>query len=321
MVSLDSCLKQIKSAAIAGHVRPDGDSVGSCLAVFNYITDNFPDIRADLYLEPVPEKFSFLKNSDRILDPDTADTSVTYDIFFSLDCGDAERLGKAYTFFKSAEHTVCVDHHITNSSFADVNEVHPGASSTAELIYRMMDPEKVTEEIAECLYTGIALDTGIFRYPCTSPETMRIAGELMAKGIPYPEIIDKVYYIRTYPQQRIRGKAFEGARLYLGGACIVSVITKADMDECGASHEDLDEIVSELRSTAGVEVSVFLYESGDGYKISLRSASRVDVARIAQKFGGGGHARAAGASAGSDPGEILAELLPLIEEGLCITES
>ncbi len=321
MVSLDSCLEQIRSAAIAGHVRPDGDSVGSCLAVFNYITDNFPDIRADLYLEPIPEKFSFLKNADRILDPDAADTSVSYDVFFSLDCGDEERLGKAYPFFESAKHTVCVDHHLTNSSFADVNEVHPEASSTAELIYRMMDADRVTREIAECLYTGIALDTGIFRYPCTSPETMRIAGELMAKGIPYPEIIDRVYYIRTYPQQRIRGKAFEDSRLYLNGECIVSVITKADMDECGAVHEDLDEIVSELRSTAGVEVSVFLYESDDGYKISLRSASRVDVAAIAKKFGGGGHARAAGASAGSDPDKILSELLPLIEEGLCTTES
>ncbi len=312
MVTLDSCLDGIETAAIAGHIRPDGDSVGACLAVYNYLLDNYPDIQADLYLDPIPGKFSFLKNADRIKDPDKADQSRTYDVFFSLDCGDEGRLGAAYAFFSTAAHTVCVDHHITNSSFAEINEVHPDASSTAELIYKMMDADRITEPIAACLYVGIALDTGIFRYPCTSPETMRIAGELMAKGIPYPEIIDEIYYIRTYPQQRIRGKAFAGSRLFLDGACIVSVVTKEDMADCGATPEDLDEIVSELRSTAGVEVSVFLYETDDGYKISLRSASRVDVAAIAKKFGGGGHARAAGASSDRSPEKILEELIPLI---------
>ncbi len=314
MISLESCLERISSAAIAGHVRPDGDSVGSCLAVYNYIVDCRPDIRVDLYLETIQDKFSFLKNADRILDPDTADPNRVYDVFFSLDCGDADRLGAAYQFFRTAKHTVCVDHHITNSSFADLNEVHPEASSTSELIYRMMDEKGITEPIAECLYVGIALDTGIFRYPCTSPETMRIAGDLMARGIPYPDILDRIFYIRTYPQQKIRGKAFADARLYLNGACIVSVIRKIDMENCGATAEDLDEIVSELRSTSGVEVSVFLYETEEGYKISLRSASYVDVARIAQTFGGGGHARAAGASAGEDPEEILEKLLPLVAE-------
>ncbi len=320
MVSLDSCLEHITSAAVAGHVRPDGDSVGSCLAVYNYIIDNYPDIRVDIYLEPIPDKFSFLKNADHIKDPDAADGTGMYDVFFSLDCGDEERLGAAFSFFRTAGKTVCIDHHVTNSSFADVNEVHPEASSTSELLYRMMDADLITEETAECLYVGIALDTGIFRYPCTSPLTMRIAGDLMKKGIPYPEIVDRVYCIRTYPQQRIRGKAFAGSKLYLDGECIVSVITKEDMDSCGAVHDDLDEIVSDLRSTSGVEVSVFLYETDEGYKISLRSASRVDVARIAQIFGGGGHARAAGASGGKDPEEILEKLLPLIKEGLCTTE-
>ncbi len=320
MVSLASCLNGISTAAIAGHIRPDGDSVGSCLAVYNYILDNFPGIRADIYLDQIPEKFSFLKNAERILNPETADTSRTYDIFFSLDCGDEERLGAAFSFFRTAGRTVCVDHHITNTNFADVNEVHPEVSSTSELLFQMMDADRINEDVAECLYVGIALDTGIFRYPCTSPLTMRIAGDLMAKGIPYPEIVDRVYCIRTYPQQKIRGKAFADACLYLNGKCIVSVITKEDMDNCGATHEDLDEIVSDLRSTSGVEVSVFLYETDEGYKISLRSASYVDVARIAQNFGGGGHARAAGASSRSDPDEILGKLLPMIKANLCTTE-
>ncbi|MCC8142093.1 MAG: DHH family phosphoesterase [Lachnospiraceae bacterium] len=316
MITLDSCLNRITSAAIAGHVRPDGDSVGACLAVYNYICDNYPDIRADVYLEPIPAKFSFLKNADRIRDPKKADGSASYDVFFSLDCGDEERLGGAAAFFRSAKYTVCVDHHLTNSSFARVNEVDPNASSTSELIFRMMDPDKVTEEIAECLYLGIVHDTGVFQYSCTSPETMRIAGELMAKGIPYSRIVDETYYIRSYPQQKIWGKALLTSRLFFNGACIVSTVTQKDMEQYQVTPEDLDGIVSELRSTSGVEVAVFLYETTEGYKISLRSASYVDVAKIALTFGGGGHARAAGASADGDPEEILHKLLPMIGEQL-----
>ncbi len=314
MISLHECLKNITSAAIAGHIRPDGDSVGAGLAVYNYILDNYPDIQTDLYLEPIPEKFLFLKNADRITDPNTADPSRTYDVFFALDCGDEGRLGEAFQFFKSAKHTVCVDHHITNGSFADVNEVNPLASSTSELIYLMMDEEAVTEPVAECLYLGIAHDTGIFQYSCTSSRTMRIAGELMAKGIPYSKIVDETYFMRSYPQQKIWGKALLDSRLFLDGKCIVSVITKKDMDTYHVTPEDLDGIVSDLRSTSGVEVSVFLYETGDGFKISMRSASYVDVAKIALEFGGGGHARAAGASAGNDPEAILDALLSLIGE-------
>jgi len=156
----------------------------------------------------------------------------------------------------------------------------------------------------------------VFQYSCTSPETMRIAGELMAKGIPYSRIVDETYYIRSYPQQRIWGKALLDSRLFFNGACIVSTVTQKDMGQYQVTPEDLDGIVSELRSTSGVEVAVFLYETTEGYKISLRSAAYVDVAKIALTFGGGGHARAAGASADGDPEEILHELLPMIKEQL-----
>ncbi|MCD8046075.1 MAG: DHH family phosphoesterase [Clostridiales bacterium] len=310
-VSLDDFLKDISTVAIAGHIRPDGDCVGSCLAVYNYICDNYPGIRADLYLEPIPEKFSFLENAQKIQSAKDAGAAA-HDLFIALDCGDGERLGDAARFFGTAKKTLCIDHHLTNRSFADVNEVHPEASSTSELVYLAMDPERVTEKIAECLYLGIAHDTGIFQYSCTSPRTMRIAGELMGKGIPYSRIVDETYYIRSYAQQRIWGKAMADSRLYLEGKCIFTMVSRKDMGEFGVTPADLDGIVSELRSTTGVEVSAFLYELEDGYKISLRSASYVDVARIAAEFGGGGHARAAGASSGKTPEEILEILLDKI---------
>lgn len=324
MISLDECIKNITSVAISGHVRPDGDCSGSCLAVYNYICDNYPDMDVFLYLEPIQDKFSFLKYADRIRDAALEDQSRVFDLFIALDCGDLGRLGKAGHFFETARRTVCVDHHVTNQSFADVNYVFPHASSTCELVYQLMDKEKLTKEIAECLYLGIVHDTGVFQYSCTSSKTMQIAGELMDKGINYPKIVDETYYIKSYAEQRIWGKAMMNSELCLDGRCIYSIITKADMDQYQVTPKELDGIVSQLRSTIGVEVSVFLYETDDGYKISLRSASFVDVAKIASGFGGGGHARAAGASSGEAPEVILKTLLSGIRaqlsEGLCTTE-
>ncbi len=313
MITLAECLQEISSVAIAGHIRPDGDSIGSSLALFHYIRENHPAVRAEVYLEPIPAKFSFLKGADQIRDPKESDKSRIYDLFFCLDCGDEERLGEAAVFFSTAKKTICLDHHLTNGNFAAVNEVDPAASSTAELLYRMLDPAKISETVAECLYIGIAHDTGIFRYPCTSPETMRIAADLLEKGIPFTRIVDETYSARTFAQQRIWGKAFSSSRLLLEGKCISCCLSKKDMDACGVKPEDLDNLVSDLRVTDGVEVAILLYELSDGYKMSLRSASCVDVARIAKEFGGGGHARAAGASPDGTPDEILARLLPRIE--------
>ncbi|MCD8231471.1 MAG: DHH family phosphoesterase [Clostridiales bacterium] len=315
MISLDDSLDGMSTAAIAGHVRPDGDCVGSCLAVYNYIVNNYPEIQTDVYLDSIPAKFSFLKNADRIRSAKKPERE-SYDLFIALDCGDEGRLGSAAGLFKSAKRTLCIDHHLTNQSFADVNEVHPDASSASELVYLTMDPKKITEEIAECLYLGIAHDTGIFQYSCTSPRTMEIAGALMGRGVPYSRIVDETYYVRSFAQQKIWGKALLDSQLFLDGKCIYTMISRKDMEEYQVTSADLDGIVSELRSTAGVEVSVFLYETSDGYKISLRSTSYVDVAAIASEFGGGGHARAAGASSAKHPEEILHFILDRISTQL-----
>lgn len=313
MNSLDEELEGICTVAVAGHIRPDGDCAGSCLAVYNYICDVYPKTKVHIFLEPIPEKFTFLRNAHKIEDVTKADPSVRYDLFIALDCGDEERLGASRHFFETAKKTVCVDHHVTNQSFADQNYIDPCASSTCELVYDLLDKKHLTREIAACLYLGIVHDTGVFQYSCTSGKTMRIAGELMETGINYPKIVDDTYFIKTYAQQRIWGKALTDSVLYLDGRCICSVITKKDMDEFGVTSEDLDGIVSQLRSTVGVEVSVFLYETTDAYKLSLRSASYVDVSEIALSYGGGGHARAAGATVRGEPEAMIQELLLKIE--------
>ncbi len=316
MNSLDEVLKEVRTAAVSGHVRPDGDCAGSCLAVYNYIREVYPGVDVHLFLEPIPEKFRFLKNADRIEDAASAGASGRYDLFIALDCSDEERLGAAADLFRKAERTVCIDHHLTNESFADENYIDPQASSASELVYDLLDKAHLTKEIAECLYLGIVHDTGVFQYSCTSRKTMCIAGELMETGIDYPRIVDETFFIKTYPQLRIWGRAMQESTLYLDGKCIGSVITAEDVREFGASYDDLDGIVSQLRSTAGVEAAVFLYEINGAYKVSLRSASYVDVAKIASSFGGGGHARAAGFSAQGAPRQIMEKVLAEIRTQL-----
>lgn len=307
MKDLDSQLTDVTTAAIAGHVRPDGDCVGSCLATYNYIKDNYPQIQVDLYLEPIPNIFKFLNRSEEILHD--CPKKEPYDLFIAQDCGDTGRLGAAARYFEQARKTVCIDHHISNQSFADENYIFPHASSTSELIFELLDEKKITKEIAECIYVGIIHDTGVFQYSSTSAKTMNIAGKLMEMGINFTEIVDKTFYTKTFNQNRILGQALVDARLELGGAVVTSVVTRKQMEEYEVLPKHLDGIVSQLRVTKDVEAAVFLYETEDGYKVSMRSNGRMDVAKIAMEFGGGGHVRAAGASMEGTSEDILERIL------------
>ena len=312
---LDELLSDAESVAIAGHIKPDGDCTGSTLALYNYIKNNYPEICVTLYLEPIPNLFKFLQRSDEIVSDFSED--VTYDLFFSLDCGDGGRLGGAIRYFDSATKTVCVDHHISNQSFADKNYIRPEASSTSELIFELLDKEKITKEIAECLYVGIIHDTGVFQYSCTSSRTMNIAGFLMDKGINYPDIVDKTFYEKTFEQNRILGTALLKAQRYYDDRCIACIITAQDMADCHALPKHLEGIVAQLRSTKGVDVAVLIYENADGtFKVSMRTNGAVDVAAICVKHGGGGHVRAAGATMTGDPEMILLTLLEDIKKEL-----
>ena len=304
MKDFASQLIDVKTVAIAGHVRPDGDCVGSCLATYNYLKQQFPEIKATLYLEPIPNIFKFLAGADEIVH--TCENENMYDLFIAQDCGDAGRLGDAAKYFHTAKKTVCVDHHISNDSFADENYIFPDASSTSELVFTLIGEKYISKEIAECIYVGIVHDTGVFQYSCTSAKTMEIAGKLMETGIDYSKIVDETFYQKTFEQNRILGKALLNSRQYLDGKMIASVITTEEMEQFHVLPKHLDGIVNQLRVTKGTEVAVFLYQTGDAsYKVSARSNGQVNVAELAVKFGGGGHAKAAGFSMEKSPDEIL----------------
>lgn len=316
MEKLSSLLEHVSTVAILGHVRPDGDCVGSCLATWNYITTWFPGVQAQVYLEPVPNIFRFLQGADQICNNQDAD--ICYDLCIVQDCSDTLRPGAFIKYFKTAKKTVCIDHHISNGSFADVNHVFPEVSSTSELIFTLLEEEKITKEIAECIYTGIVHDTGVFQYSSTSARTMNIAGKLMEKGIDFTRIIDETFYTKTYNQNRILGKALMDSKLYLDGACIASCVTMADMEEFEVLPKHLDGIVSQLRVTKDVELALFLYELEPGrFKLSMRSNGKVNVADIAVTFGGGGHVRAAGADMEGTAEDIIGKICAEAKKQLC----
>ncbi len=309
-------LKGVRTAAIAGHIRPDGDCVGSCLATYNYIKTYYSDIDVTLYLEPIPNIFKFLAKAGEIEHSFLEERE--YDLFIVQDCGDEGRLGGAAAYFRSAKKTVCIDHHISNSSFADENYIVPGASSTSELVFGLIGEEQITKEIAECIYVGIVHDTGVFQYSSTSAKTMEIAGKLMEKGIDFPKIIEETFYAKTFAQNRILGKALLKSRLYAGGRVIASYVTKAEMEEFEALPKHLDGIVNQLLVTKGAEAAIFLYETEDGgpFKVSTRSHGFVNVAEIAVSFGGGGHVQAAGFSMQGEPESVIQAVVTEMQKQL-----
>ena len=315
MIRLKNELANVKTVAISGHIRPDGDCIGSCLGVWNYIQDNYPDIQADVYLEQIVSKFRFLKGAD-LVKTDCSEERK-YDLFISLDASDRERLGEAVKYLDTAKRSVCVDHHITNPGFADENWIVADASSASELAWEIMEEEKISKHTAEALYMGIAHDTGVFQYSNTSPKTMQIAGSLIAKGINFSQIVDNTFYKKTYIQNQILGRALVESILLLDGRIIVGRVRQKDMEFYGAIPADLDGIVSQLRVTDGVEVAIFLYETGNHqYKVSLRSNGPVDVSAVCAYFGGGGHVKAAGCTMYGTVYDVINNLTLHIEKQL-----
>lgn len=305
-------LEEAKTIAIGGHVRPDGDCVGSCMGMYLYLKEVFPEKEVDVYLQNIPDALKVLERMDEI--HEIIPEGKEYDLFICQDCGDKDRLEFSVPLFDSAKHTFCIDHHISNKGFAEHNYVVPKASSTSELVYTLLDKEKISDGVAKALYLGIVHDTGVFQYSCAGPSTFQIASELLEKKFDAPKMIQETYYQKTFAQNKILGYALMNAELFCDGLCISSYLRKEDMDKFGVSSKDLDGIVSNLRNTSGVEVAVFMYELETGvYKVSLRASNYADVSVIAQMFGGGGHVKAAGCSMNGTPEEIMEKLTEQLE--------
>ncbi len=280
------------SVAISGHIRPDGDCVGSVMGLYLYLKKELPKAEIDIYLDKPADIFDCISHIEDI--KSEFNTNKIYDVFFVLDCED-DRLGNARPLFESARKRINIDHHISNKGCGDVRIVEPDRSSTAELLYDLMRPEMIDIEVATALYIGIIHDTGVLRYSNTSPRTLRIASELIKFGFNFSDIIQKTFYEKTYVQTQIMGRAVLESVRFMHNRCIVSMVSRRMMDFYQVTPQDLDGIVNQLLAVKGVECAIFMYETGTlEYKVSMRSDGKVDVAAVAMRFGGGGHVRAAG---------------------------
>lgn len=307
-----------KKIAIAGHIRPDGDCVGACTALYQYlmlIKEDFDIEEIDVYLEPFGNEFNFLTGADQIRH--SCDKNESYDVFISLDSSSIDRLGNAVRYFETAKKTICIDHHVSNPNFAQVNHVEPNASSTCEVLFGLLNEEVINKNIAESLYVGIIHDTGVFKHSNTSEKTLQVAGRLISTGIEFSRLIDESFYAKTYMQNQILGRCLMESILVLDGKIVVSSIDRKMLDFYQASSSDLDGIIDQLRVTKGVEVAIFIYEvKSHEYKVSMRSNGDVDVSKIAVYFGGGGHVKAAGCTMNGLVHDVINNLTPHIEAQL-----
>ena len=304
-----------KTIGITGHVRPDGDCVGAVLGMYSYLTNVYKDALVKIFLEEPADMFSFLKGYDVI------DHSFAYpgqfDVFFSLDSGDLERIGDAGKLFLGAKKSICIDHHISNTGFGDVAHVEPDASSTCEILTRMFEDEYMDVEVAKALYTGIAHDTGIFRYSSAGPETFIALSRLVKYDFDGSKITDDTFLAKTYVQNQILGRTLLESILLMDGKCIAGSIDRRAMEFYGVDSRDFEGIVNQLQVTKGVEVAIFMHETGTlEHKVSLRSNGRVNVAEVASFFGGGGHVRAAGCTMNGTFYDVLNNLSLHIEKQL-----
>ena len=285
-------IKGAKSIAVSGHVRPDGDCVGSVMGLYLYLQKELPEAQIDVYLDKPADIFNCISQITDI--KSEFNTNQVYDVFVVLDTV-PDRLGDAEFIYERARKKINIDHHISNTGYGDVSVVEPERSSTAELLYELLNPDIIDAEIAKALYIGIIHDTGVLRYSNTSPRTLQITAELIKTGFDFSQIIEETFYEKTYLQTQIMGRAVLESMRIMDDRCIVSVVSRRMMEFYRVTSKDLDGIVNQLQSVKGVDCAIFMYETGTlEYKVSMRSNSKVDVSAVAMKFGGGGHVRAAG---------------------------
>lgn len=293
-------LKAGKKFLVVSHVSPEGDAVGSLLGMALALRTLGKDVTA--YLEdPVPDLFLFLPGADTVVH--SLDGAGPFDATFAVDCGQKERLGKGFMALREPGRIVNIDHHATNDAFGDVNVIVPGASAAGELVYDFCKAAgiKITKDIAINLYVAIHTDTGSFRYSSSTPESFEKAGELVRLGADPWEVSRRVYENHPAKKFKLLGMVLntldvvnvgaEGSR-----ASVAFVNVTREMFRKADAEKDLaDGFVNYARGIEGVEVGVLLREAGDlQYKVSLRAKGEVDVAEVAQTFGGGGHRNAAG---------------------------
>ncbi len=302
---------------LSSHVNPDGDALGSLLGLTLALSAQGKAVYAALPRpEQFPPQYHFLPGREMLRDPEEIPEGA--DLFIALDCSNAERLEGLRPKAEGARFLVNVDHHEDNNLFGHLDLVDPGASSTSELVYRLLRAGgwESTPEVATCLYTGLVTDTGRFQHRNTSPEALAVASELAAAGADLALISREVYESQSLSYTRLVGRALERAEVLEDLGLVFSYITQRDLRETGASLQETEDLIDHLRTVRGTRVAAILKELEDGkVRVSLRSRDGAEVGPVARALGGGGHANAAGYTSDLDIEGSLARLLEVLRRG------
>lgn len=292
------CIKKSKNIVIVTHENPDGDAVGSSLAMYHALKGLKKNV--DIIIPEYAKCFNELPGIDEVI----KESDKVYDLAISLDAATDKLLNVWVKYFREADQRIVIDHHSTNTMFGDINYVDLSAPACAQVVYMLIKHYrwKITPEIGTCIMAGIITDTGGFQYSGVSRDTFNIAAELLDAGVNISKVYKKVFDTKTKSSFELRRIALDRMEFLEDDKIAFTYITNEDERKVNAGVGDYEGIVSEGRSIEGVEVSIFLHELKDGeFKISLRSNSYVNVSDVCIMFGGGGHIRAAGAKMTADP--------------------
>lgn len=294
-MTLDNIKEEIDNAGkivILTHESPDGDAIGSSLAMYNALKQLNKNV--DLIIPEYPETFTFLEGAEEI----KKESNDNYDLAIALDAADIKRLNGFSKYFEDAKVTINIDHHGSNKMFADYNFVNPDAPACCQILILVLEflGVDITKEIGTCLLTGIITDTGGFKYSGTSKETFEFTSWLLSIGVNVSDVYRRVLEIRTKGNFALSRLAIDRLEFFEDGKIAFTYITAEDEKKVNAKNGDHDGLVDIGRTIEGVEVSILLREADGFYKGSLRSNEYVNVSDVCMMFGGGGHMRAAGCS-------------------------
>ena len=296
MSTLDNILEEINKAesiVILTHENPDGDAIGTGLALYNSLKQMGK--KPDIIIPEYPRIFGFLPGSDEIKKESDIEK---YDLAISVDCATIKMLNGFASYFENAKVKISIDHHSTNTMFGDLNYVSPDAPACAQILLVVLEYFKVeiTKDIGTCIVTGIITDTGGFKYSGVTSETFEFVAWLLNKGINISRIYRKVLQTKTRANFELNRIATNRLEFFEDGKVAFTYITKEDEGKVGAESGDHEGIVETGRDVEGVEVSIFIRQTDKGCKVSMRSNEYVNVSDVCLLLGGGGHAHAAGAT-------------------------
>ncbi len=316
---LVAAFSQGESFLLATHVNPDGDAVGSSLALA--IALRQLGKRVVVYdQDPVPYMFRFLPGREMFTT--RLPVGEEFDFLVLLDCSDPSRSGPGLAGFSAYRRLACIDHHLTNDHFADLNLIDSQASATAELVYEVVSRlvSDLNYDLAVNIYAGILTDTGSFHYANATPRAFAIAGKMVALGVDPWQVAQHVYESEPASRLQLLGLVLQTLQISPGGKAACVVVTAEMYARTGTNAEHTDRLVNYPRSIAGVEVAFLLREvDKDYYKLSFRSRGNVNVAALAQEFGGGGHKNAAGCHLHGSSEEIIALVFRKVEQLLAVS--